>query len=210
LVITKSKPLEEILKALGEIRNIFLIGCGGCATYCKTGGEDEVWLLDEKLAEYGKHTVGYTIVDMVCHSLLLRKELRTHSEEIKHAQGIIVLACGTGVQLVSENLRDKKVIPGLDTLFLGAIRRYGDFVEYCKLCGECLLDKTGGICPVAQCPKHMLNGPCGGVSNGMCEINSDLECVWVKIFKICGKDVLSALRGPINFENQAHVGHVKI
>lgn len=30
------------------------------------------------------------------------------------------------------------------------------------------------------CPKRMLNGPCGGVSNGMCEVSG--PCVWVKVY----------------------------
>ncbi len=31
-----------------------------------------------------------------------------------------------------------------------------------------------------KCPKHMLNGPCGGVKNGMCEVTG--PCVWVKVY----------------------------
>jgi len=31
-----------------------------------------------------------------------------------------------------------------------------------------------------DCPKGMLNGPCGGVRNGMCEVSG--TCVWVKIY----------------------------
>lgn len=30
------------------------------------------------------------------------------------------------------------------------------------------------------CPKQMLNGPCGGVHGGLCEIGG--ECFWVKAF----------------------------
>ncbi len=31
-----------------------------------------------------------------------------------------------------------------------------------------------------ECPKFMLNGPCGGMSNGMCEVSG--PCVWVRIY----------------------------
>jgi hypothetical protein len=28
----------------------------------------------------------------------------------------------------------------------------------------------------------MLNGPCGGVTNGKCEVDSNLDCIWVEIY----------------------------
>jgi hypothetical protein len=31
------------------------------------------------------------------------------------------------------------------------------------------------------CPKRMLNGPCGGVRDGKCEVG-DSECIWVSIY----------------------------
>jgi len=49
------------------------------------------------------------------------------------------------------------------------------------MCGDCVLDKTGAICPVTTCPKGLLNGPCGGMWNGMCEVLTDRECAHVKI-----------------------------
>lgn len=46
-------------------------------------------------------------------------------------------------------------------------------------CGQCILGSTGMSCPM-NCPKSLRNGPCGGVrSNGNCEIEPDMPCVWV-------------------------------
>ena len=42
MIITQQKPLKEILQALRDYRKIFLIGCGECATACKTGGKEEI------------------------------------------------------------------------------------------------------------------------------------------------------------------------
>ena len=42
MIVTKKKPIEEILKALGPASKIFIVGCGECATTCKTGGEKEI------------------------------------------------------------------------------------------------------------------------------------------------------------------------
>ena len=50
------------------------------------------------------------------------------------------------------------------------------------MCGECILDMTGGICPATRCPKGLLNGPCGGAKDGKCEVNPDNDCVWIKIY----------------------------
>jgi len=49
------------------------------------------------------------------------------------------------------------------------------------MCGDCVLDRTAGICPVTTCPKGLLNGPCGGMWNGMCEVLTDRECTHVAI-----------------------------
>ena len=46
-------------------------------------------------------------------------------------------------------------------------------------CGQCTLGETAMACPM-NCPKTLRNGPCGGVrSNGYCEVDPDMVCVWV-------------------------------
>ena len=45
-------------------------------------------------------------------------------------------------------------------------------------CGNCGVGKFGGICPIARCAKRVLNGPCGGSTNGKCEISKDVDCAW--------------------------------
>lgn len=46
-------------------------------------------------------------------------------------------------------------------------------------CGQCTLGSTGMSCPM-NCPKTIRNGPCGGVRpNGKCEVNPEMDCVWV-------------------------------
>ncbi|PNX53961.1 MAG: hypothetical protein BV458_01555, partial [Thermoplasmata archaeon M9B2D] len=68
--------------------------------------------------------------------------------------------------------------------------------KQCLLCGECILDDFFGFCPVTRCPKSMLNGPCGGSSNGKCEINSEIDCVWDYIYKdFKRRGILDALTG---------------
>ena len=50
----------------------------------------------------------------------------------------------------------------------------------CQDCGQCVLHYTGMTCPM-NCPKHLRNGPCGGVRlNGKCEVKPEMDCVWTK------------------------------
>jgi hypothetical protein len=53
----------------------------------------------------------------------------------------------------------------------------------CEMCGQCILHSTGMTCPM-NCPKHLRNGPCGGVrQDGTCEVKPDLKCVWVEAYQ---------------------------
>jgi hypothetical protein len=93
------------------------------------------------------------------------------------------MACGCGVQEVARRFKEKPVFPAVNTKFMGASERQGVWAERCQGCGDCLLGLTGGICPIARCSKRLLNGPCGGSSNGKCEINPDVDCAWQLIWE---------------------------
>ena len=51
-----------------------------------------------------------------------------------------------------------------------------------------MLALTGGICPVSRCAKSLMNGPCGGAKDGLCEINlakeiiPEVPCAWLQIY----------------------------
>ncbi len=177
MIITQQKPFEEIIGFLERSNAVFICGCSECATLCKTGGEEEVKQMKKRLEETGKKGSGWVVLDPACNILENKKHFRENKAQLSKADSILVLACGNGVQAVSESI-DKIVYPGVNTLFLGDIIRFGQFEERCQLCGECLLDKTGGICPISRCSKSLLNGPCGGSENGKCEIDPDIDCAW--------------------------------
>lgn len=181
MIVSNRKPLEEILAELDGVSRIFLVGCAKCATVCKAGGEEEVWEMQEHLSASGREVTGSIVIDEVCHMLRTARDLRSRKEMVDDAEAILVLACGSGVQSVSATTT-KRTVAGLDTRFLGNIRRLGQFEQKCSLCGNCLLSRTGGICPVTICPKGLLNGPCGGMENGHCEIDTESDCAWKMIF----------------------------
>jgi len=177
MIITRQKPFEKIMEFLNPYRSIFICGCSECATLCKTGGEDEVKAMQDRLEKRGKEVSGWVVLDPACHRLNDLKFFREHKSEVDRSDAILVLACGNGTQTVAGAL-EKPVYPGCDSLFLGEIVRFGRFEERCQLCGDCLLDITGGICPVTRCSKSLLNGPCGGSEEGKCEINPEIDCGW--------------------------------
>ena len=181
MIISKQKALTDILASLEGLQRIFLVGCAKCATVCKAGGEEELWQMQESLAAAGKEVTGSIVIDEACHMLRVGRDLRGRKEMVEEADAFLVLACGAGVQSVSATA-PKRTIAGLDTLFLGNIRRFGQFEQKCSLCGECILTTTGGVCPITTCPKGLLNGPCGGMDNGRCETDAQRECAWYQIF----------------------------
>lgn len=181
MIISQQKPFATILAALGDSRALFIVGCAKCATVCKSGGEEEVWQMQEALAAAGKEITGSIIIDEACHMLRVSRDLRGRQQLVDAADALLVMACGAGVQSVAAAV-PKKTIAALDSMFLGNIKRFGQFEQKCSLCGDCLLSETAGICPVTACPKGLLNGPCGGMDDGRCETGAEAECAWAQIY----------------------------
>lgn len=182
MIISKKKPFDQVLEALSGYQNIYLVGCNLCASLCHSGGEEEVLQMKQALESSGKLIIGYRVVEAACHLLETKKELRDLQEnEIGGIDAVLSLACGAGTQLLVTFL-DSPVFTAVDTMFLGVVERWGRFIEACTKCGDCLLNFTGGICPVTKCPKGILNGPCGGMKKGKCETDPEKECVWVEIY----------------------------
>jgi len=181
MIISHKKPLETILSALGDSRSVFIVGCAKCATVCKSGGEEEVWQMQEALISSGREVTGSIIIDEACHMLRVSRDLRGKQQMVDDADALLVMACGAGIQSVSAAV-PKMTVAALDSMFLGNIKRFGQFEQKCSLCGECILTETAGICPVTACPKGLLNGPCGGMDEGRCETDSDAECAWAQIY----------------------------
>lgn len=182
MIITKNKDLKDILEALRGKKTVYLFGCDSCAEQCQTGGERELKEMSRVLAEKGFEVAGSSIVDETCYRQLVLKEYRNH-EAFRKADAVLVLACGAGVRTIGDVVEETQpVIPALDSMFLATVERYGMFFEGCSLCGECVLTDTAAICPHTECPKGLLNGPCGGVADGMCEVNTEYECAWVRAY----------------------------
>ena len=187
MITGKLKPVNEILSSIEKYKNILILGCGSCVTVCLSGGDREAHALARELSAHGhngngngngnggsKRSVQVRTIQRQCEADLLKSFLDIPPE----TDLILSLACGAGVQTLAETFGHLPVIPALNTTFLGALDEQGVWREKCRGCGECILAHTGGICPIARCAKHLLNGPCGGSSKGKCEIGGDVECAW--------------------------------
>jgi len=185
LIVAEQKPLEEIGRMIVPYEKILILGCGTCMTVCGAGGEREVSLLHRALsvaqARGGNeaHSFSEYTVKRQCDFEFL-DVLVNRVEEV---DAVLSLGCGVGVQALAERFSDVPVLPGVNTSFLGASKEWGVWDERCAACGECRLAETAGICPITRCAKGILNGPCAGSKNGKCEVNKDIDCAWVLIYK---------------------------
>lgn len=183
MIVGQRKPIQEIIGMLKGIKNILILGCGGCATVCSAGGEKEVEILasiiriDRKKKGEPVETVEKTLARQ-CDTEYL-EELK---DEVDKYDAVLSMGCGVGVNFLADMYPKTIILPALNTSFMGVSEEQGVWSERCAGCGNCVLDKTGGLCPVARCSKRLLNGPCGGSQNGKCEINPDIACVWQLIY----------------------------
>lgn len=55
MIVTRKKPVEQVLAMLHGVRRVALVGCASCAAACQTGGEKELEQMRQLLQEQGVH-----------------------------------------------------------------------------------------------------------------------------------------------------------
>lgn len=219
----EQKPLEEILEYLEGREKIVVVGCGGCATIFRTGGEPEVEEMADILTQHGKQVlaaIAPPLGEFTCYAPWITARLSPYRREIAECDAVLVLACGDGLQVVREFVvekafgLEKPVCPGTNPIgHMGGGPTL--FTEKCMECGECELGRFGSICPLAQCPKGLLDGPCGGTTkDGKCEVDPERDCVWVSIYerlKALGLlDTLTEIREPKDWSKMQRPRQVEV
>jgi hypothetical protein len=192
MITAQRKPFDELYKMLEPYQSVLVAGCGGCVTVCLTGGERQAQDLAAqlKLAAQAKGldlAVDFDCITRQCDGEYV-KEL---ADAAKGAAVVLSTACGVGVNYMTEvlsaspdgSMAGPVVLPAMNTLFMGANLGQGQWSERCAGCGDCVLERTGGICPIARCAKNLMNGPCGGTKDGKCEVSKDIDCAWYMIVK---------------------------
>jgi len=215
MIIAERKPMEEIKQLLAPYKKVLVAGCGTCVTVCWAGGEKEVAMLASQLRLAGSaEGKGISVLEATVDRQCEREMVAEIKDKVAEVDAVISLACGSGVQTMAEMFEDKPVLPGVNTTFIGMPETEGLWVEMCGACGDCFLDRTGGVCPVVRCAKGLLNGPCGGTrKGGKCEIDPDKDCAWVLIYRRLEKqgrlDVMRKYQAPKNYRAVKRPGKVQ-
>ncbi|MEM2843085.1 MAG: methylenetetrahydrofolate reductase C-terminal domain-containing protein [Candidatus Bathyarchaeia archaeon] len=188
MIIARRKLLEEILKMIKPYKKILILACDGCVGIYDVGGLKQAESLKLEL-ELTSKIRGIEITDINVATVLRQCDTEIVKDSLLNlitpVDAILSLACGVGVQTLTHVFPNKPIFPANDTMFIAMENKKEEiWNEWCAACGNCILHETGGICPIARCAKSLLNGPCGGFSEGKCEVGNWVnDCAWVKIFE---------------------------
>ena len=184
MIVADRKPFDELYEAVNRHKRVLLLGCGTCVTVCMAGGSREVNVLAHQLRLAARERGG--AFEVIEHTITRQCDREFFDEEtarkIGDVDAILSLGCGVGVQFCAEVFPEALVYPGLNTKFFGANESQGVWTERCAGCGECVVGMFAGVCPIARCSKNLLNGPCGGSSDGKCEVDPETPCAWQLIY----------------------------
>ena len=172
------KAAEELTALLEGKDNLFVVACNKCFKEFDTVNEPD---LDEFLSlatAQGKTVVGTAKADFLCNETKAKKGLPVMIPE--NAENVVVISCGLGVQTVAA-IADVPVYSATNSIGRRAHHGMALTKKTCDACAQCYLGMTGGVCPVVDCSKSLLNGQCGGAKDGKCEVSPDKDCAWEKI-----------------------------
>jgi hypothetical protein len=194
MISVEPRECEEILKGLHSQKHAFFIGCSGWKGICNPGGEPQLQRMKKDLELRGLTFTGTVVVDALCNKGLDELSLLSQFRQVLRSGALLVMSCEVGVQALSAT-SGRMVVPALRTVSAGGFEGVLGEKELCHLCGDCLLDLTGGLCPLYFCPKGLLNGPCQGAYQGHCEVDPKKACGWELIYeRLKGQGRLDALK----------------
>ena len=176
----KLKSNEELNALLADKDQIFVLACNKCFKEFDTMDEPDCAEFEKIAAECGKTITGSAKVDFLCNKTQTTKKLQDMIPE--GTENVVVISCGLGVQTVAElKAGELPVYAAANTLNYTGYHGMALTKKSCDACAQCYLNITGGICPIVDCSKSLVNGQCGGAKNGKCEVDPNKDCAWEKI-----------------------------
>jgi ferredoxin len=190
MIIAERKPMEELKTFVMGKKKVLVVGCRGCVTVCNAGGTKEVEMLASQLRlDRENGDGGFTVDELTLERQCDPEYIEELSELMdKRYDAVLSMACSIGPQFVSQRYPEETVFPALNTCFLGGALQHGIWAERCQACGNCIIHKFGGLCPISRCSKSLLNGPCGGSAEGKCEVSKEIDCIWHMIVEKITKE----------------------
>lgn len=176
----KLKEHDELVSLLEGKDNLFIVACNKCFKEFDTIDEPDCGEFEKIAAEQGKTVTGSLKVDFLCNKIQTEKKLQDVIPE--GTENVVVIACGLGIQTVAD-LKKVPVIAASNSLNYTGHHGMALTKKSCDACAQCYLNITGGICPIVDCSKSLINGQCGGAKNGKCEVDCNKDCAWEKIHK---------------------------
>ena len=172
------KASEELKAALAGTDNIFVIACNKCFKEFESTQEPDCAEFLKLAEEMGKTVTGIAKPDFLCNKTKAEGKLVQMIPE--GTESVFVIGCGLGIQTVADLVK-LPVFAATDSLNYTGHHGMALTKKACDACAQCYLTMTGGICPIVDCSKSLVNGQCGGAKNGKCEVCADKECAWEKI-----------------------------
>ena len=176
----KLKAADELASILEGRDHLFVLACNKCFKEFETLDEPDCDAFKQFAAEHGKTITGSARIDFLCNKPQTTRKLKDMIPE--GTENVVVISCGLGVQTIADMV-DLPVFTATNTLNYTGHHGMALTHKACDACAQCYLNITGGICPIVDCSKSLINGQCGGSKDGKCEVDSDKDCAWAKIQK---------------------------
>jgi electron transport complex protein RnfC len=174
------KGNEELESLLADKDHVFIVACNKCFKEFDSVDEPDCEEFEKIVSGQGKTITGSLKVDFLCNKIQTEKKLQDVIPE--GTENVFVISCGLGIQTVAD-LAGKPVYAASNSLNYTGHHGMALTTKRCDACAQCYLNITGGICPIVDCSKSLVNGQCGGAKNGKCEVDSNKDCAWEKIYR---------------------------
>ena len=200
------KKVDELTSVLADKDNLFIIACNKCFKEFETVDEPECGEFEKIAGENKKTVVGSARIDFLCNKIQTEKKLKDLIPQ--DTENIFVISCGLGIQTVAD-LAEKPVYTASNSLNYRGFHGMALTQKKCDACAQCFLNITGGICPVVDCSKSLVNGQCGGAKDGKCEVDSSKDCAWEKIYRRLEKQgrLEEFLNQPVQLRDYSKVNY---
>ncbi|MCF0134556.1 MAG: electron transport complex subunit RsxC [Blautia sp.] len=202
----KLRNHEELEALLEGKDHLFVIACSRCFEIFESFEHPDRDTFLKFACGQGKNITGLLQQDFLCNRIQTSRKLPVQIPQ--DTENLVVIACGLGVQTVAV-LADIPVIAACNTLPDRGHHGMALTEKKCGACAQCYLNVTGGICPVVDCAKGLLNGQCGGAKEGKCEVNPDRNCAWNQIQQRLAQQgrLEEFIQQPVQVRDYSKVNH---